>query len=57
MSSPLPTRSAAAEVDEIAHNVAKYPAGNALQTADAGEQLAQAVLDHHFKSCTTTNQN
>jgi hypothetical protein len=37
-----------AEVDEIARNVAKYPAGNASQPADAGEQLAQAVLDHHF---------
>jgi putative DNA primase/helicase len=37
-----------AEVDEIARNVAKYPAGNASQPADAGEQLAQAVLDRHF---------
>ncbi|MGA3342275.1 MAG: bifunctional DNA primase/polymerase [Methylocella sp.] len=36
------------EVREIARNVAKYPAGNALQLADPGEQLAQAVLDHHF---------
>ena len=34
-----------AEVDEIARNVAKYPAGNASQPADAGEQLAQTVLD------------
>ena len=41
-----------AEVDEIARNVAKYPAGNALQSADPGEQLAQAVLDHHFNGGT-----
>jgi putative DNA primase/helicase len=37
-----------AELSEIASNIAKYPAGNALQLADPGEQLAQAVLDRHF---------
>ena len=37
-----------AEVDEIARNVAKYPVRDPAQLADPGEQLAQAVLDHHF---------
>ena len=37
-----------AEVDEIAHNVAKYPVRDPAQVADPGQQLAQAVLDHRF---------
>ena len=37
-----------AEVSEIARNVAKYPVRDPAQLADAGEQLAQAVLDRHF---------
>jgi putative DNA primase/helicase len=37
-----------AELIEIARNIAKYPAGDALQSADEGERLAQVVLDRHF---------
>jgi putative DNA primase/helicase len=37
-----------AEVEAIARSVAKYPVRGATQLADAGEQLAQAVLDHPF---------
>lgn len=37
-----------AEVEAIARNIARYPVRDLVQIADAGEQLAQVVLDRHF---------